>query len=128
LYTTVRQKWTPSAERMIESYIENEACDMYEDWDDRAWECIDKRGLVEEFQNWLDAAFSTGYATDYWTYDKSVIIDILPPKVEQEFNELTSKYGRTKGILIFQGMSAEEVTAMSDEDAEGAVEAMQHFL
>lgn len=113
---------------MIESYIENEACDMYEDWDERAWERINKRGLVEEFQNWLDAAFSNGYATDYWTYDKSVIIDILPPKVEQEFNELTSKYGRSKGILIFHGMSVEEVISMSDEDAESAVEALPDFL
>lgn len=126
--TIVRQKWAPSAERMIESYIENEACDMYEDWDERAWERINKRGLVEEFQNWLDSAFSNGYATDYWTYDKSIIIDILPPEVEREFNELTSKYGRTKGILIFHGMSVEEVISMSDEDAEGAVEALPDFL
>ncbi len=126
--TIVRQKWTPCAERMIDSYIENEGCDMYEDWDDRAWECINKRGLVEEFQSLLDEAFSTGYATDYWLCDKSVVIDILPPKVEQEFNELTSKYGRTKGILIFQGMAVEEVIPMSDEDAEGAVEALPYFL
>lgn len=126
--TIVRQKWAPSAERMIESYIENEACDMYEDWDERAWESINKRGLVEEFQSKLDAAFSTGYATDYWLCDKPVVIDILPPEVEQEFNELTSKYGRTEGILIFHGMSVEEVISMSVEDAEGAVEALPYLL
>ncbi len=82
--TITREKWTPNAERMLDSYIENEGCDMYEDWDERAWDCLPKE-VVEKIQKILDEAFSTEYATAYWICDMAVEIDILPPEVEREF-------------------------------------------
>lgn len=32
--------WNPDAKYMLENYIENEAGDMYEDWDDKATDCV----------------------------------------------------------------------------------------
>lgn len=46
----------------------------------------------------------------------------------KSFNELTNKYGYTKGSLIYLGMDENEVVAMSDEDAEGALEACSSFV
>ncbi|OAB36994.1 hypothetical protein PMSD_09970 [Paenibacillus macquariensis subsp. defensor] len=73
----IGQTWVPSAKRMIENYIENECDDMYEDWDERANDCITLEHQ-QRIQAVLDEAFSTGHATDYWTFDKPVEIDIKP--------------------------------------------------
>lgn len=48
--------------------------------------------------------------------------------MEQQFNELTEKYGYTKGSLIYIGMDENEVAAMSDEEAEGSFEALPHYV
>jgi hypothetical protein len=81
-YTIKRQRWQPSAKSMIEHYIECIYDEMYEDWDERAWECI-KPEQIERIQAVLDEAFDSDYATAYWTYDKPVEIDIFPPDSEK---------------------------------------------
>lgn len=79
-YTIKKKKWKPSADTMIESYIESEYDDMYEDWDERANDCITDE-VKSKIQAILDEAFKDDYATVYWTYEKPVEIDIFPPKV-----------------------------------------------
>jgi len=76
-YTIKRNKWTPDASSMIESYIENESHDMYEDWYDVAMERIDDQ-LTHQIQALLEQAFKGKDVTTFWTYDKPVEIDILP--------------------------------------------------
>jgi hypothetical protein len=67
--------WKPDAEYMIIQYIENEYQDMYEDWDERANDCI-KPEHIAKIQAVLDEAFSDGHATQYWMLDgPDVIID-----------------------------------------------------
>ncbi|MFY0521419.1 hypothetical protein ACOMCU_26920 [Lysinibacillus sp. UGB7] len=76
--TVIRQKWSPCANSMLDSYIDNEYQEMYEDWDDRAWDMVAKHDLENKIQALLDEAFESDYATAYWTYDKPVEIDIYP--------------------------------------------------
>lgn len=71
----VEKRWKPDAKWMLESYIENEYDQMYEDWDDRANDCI-KKEHIERIQAVLDEAFSGDSATVYWLLDGSVV-DIL---------------------------------------------------
>lgn len=56
-YTIKRRKWSPNARWMIENYIDNEHEDMYEDWDERAWDCIEKESAVTKVQKVLDEVF-----------------------------------------------------------------------
>lgn len=77
-YTVKRENWQPSAHSMIESYIENEYQEMYEDWNERAWDCVMNYGLVDKIQSMLDETFKSDYATRYWTYEEPVEIDIFP--------------------------------------------------
>lgn len=76
-YTVKHQKWQPCAKTMIENYIENESQDMYDDWDERANDCLTD-DVVQRIQAILDEAFATGHATDYWTFEQRVMIDIKP--------------------------------------------------
>ncbi len=76
-YTISYKRWYPSANTMIERYIESEYADMYEDWDERANECITEK-VISKIQKILDKAFNSDYATTYWTYDNKVEIDIFP--------------------------------------------------
>ncbi|MED3839760.1 Uncharacterised protein [Niallia circulans] len=48
-----RQKWSPNANYMVESYIELEAQEMYEDWDERAMDCMTDE-VIEEIQAILE--------------------------------------------------------------------------
>ncbi|MEK3838666.1 hypothetical protein [Paenibacillus sp. FSL R7-0128] len=67
--------WKPDAKYMIDQYIENEYQDMYEDWDERANDCITPEHIAK-IQAVLDEAFSDGHATQYWMLDgPDVIID-----------------------------------------------------
>ncbi|MNV92210.1 hypothetical protein D3C71_1867810 [compost metagenome] len=54
---------------------------MYEDWDERARDCI-KPEHIEKIQAVLDEAFKGGYETEYWTYVNPVEIDIRPTPVQ----------------------------------------------
>ncbi|RLJ90146.1 hypothetical protein [Planococcus citreus] len=72
--TIQRKRWKPSAERMVVAYIEQEYDEMYEDWDDRAMECL-KDEHYQRIQEVLDEAFKGDSATEYWSYEKDVIID-----------------------------------------------------
>lgn len=74
-----RQKWSPNANYMVESYIELEAQEMYEDWDERAMDCMTDE-VIEEIQAILEKAFNSDHATAYWTYENPVEIDIFPVK------------------------------------------------
>jgi hypothetical protein len=76
-YTLQHKRWHPSAASMIESYIESEYCDMYEDWDERANDCI-TQDVVNKVQSILNEAFKGDSATEYWSYIDPVEIDIFP--------------------------------------------------
>lgn len=77
-HVVTEMRWKPSAARMVERYIESEYDDMYEDWDDRANDCL-KQEYVDRIQAVLDEAFQGEYATKYWVLDgPEVIIDGLP--------------------------------------------------
>ncbi|MGC5327002.1 hypothetical protein [Brevibacillus sp. SYSU BS000544] len=76
-FTVKPERWQPSAERMIEVYLDNEYQDMYEDWDERANDCFTD-DVKQRIQAILDEAFSSSYATDYWTFEQPVLIDIKP--------------------------------------------------
>ncbi|MFW5438863.1 hypothetical protein [Paenibacillus apiarius] len=79
-HTVEHQRWQPSAKRMIENYIEDEYQDMYEDWDERAHDCITDE-VEKRIQGILDEAFSGDHATAYWTFEEPVMIDIYPNEV-----------------------------------------------
>lgn len=73
-YTIQRRRWQPSAQGMIDSYIENEGQEMYEDWEESAADCITP-DHVAAIQAVLDQAFEGDFATAYWTHEKEVLID-----------------------------------------------------
>ncbi|MEW9106795.1 hypothetical protein [Paenibacillus sp.] len=79
-HTTKSQRWQPSAQRMIEDYIDNQYPDMYEGWEDRANDCITE-DVLQRLQAILDDAFSSDHATVYWTFEQPVEIDIYPNQV-----------------------------------------------
>lgn len=70
-YLAVEQCWHPNAKRMIESYIEGEYDNMYEDWDERAIDAV--KPYIEQIQSVLDEAFSGDHATKYWTLEDKII-------------------------------------------------------
>lgn len=76
-YTIKKRKWKPNAHLMVERYIDNEFEDMYEDWDERAMECLNET-VIENIQQLLDEAFKGDHATVYWTHEEPVEIDIFP--------------------------------------------------
>lgn len=73
-------KWKPSAHDFLEYYIESVYQDMYEDWDNRAWNCVTDE-VVNKIQAILDETLDEA-TTDYWEFDfnKPVEIDIRPHK------------------------------------------------
>lgn len=73
-FTIQRKQWKPNAQRMITAYIEQEYDDMYEDWDERAMDCVSKT-VIDNLQQILDEAFKGETVTEYWSYEKDVIID-----------------------------------------------------
>ena len=79
-YTVIRHKWQPSAEGMIDSYLDNESCELYEDFYSAAMEEISKEA-IEKIQSILDEVFKNNSVSDYWTYEKPVEIDIFPSMV-----------------------------------------------
>lgn len=79
-YTVSRRKWQPCAETMIDSYLENESCDLYEDFYSVAMGEMEK-GAIEKIQSILDEVFKDNSVCDYWTYEKPVAIDIYPKMV-----------------------------------------------
>lgn len=76
-FTTKRKKWHPCAQSMIEDYIDGQSDEMYEDWIERAMDCVSDV-LVKNIQALLDEAFEGDGATVYWEFDKPVEIDISP--------------------------------------------------
>lgn len=76
-YTVVRHQWKPSAENMVDSYLENESCELYEDFYSVAMGEMEK-GAIDKIQSILDQVFDKNYVRDYWTYEKPVEIDIYP--------------------------------------------------
>lgn len=77
-YTVTRKRWVPDAHSMFDRYIDCERDDLYEDWDERAWDCIEKESAVTKVQKILDEVFKGDHATAYWTYENPVEIDIFP--------------------------------------------------
>lgn len=74
-------KWEPNAKDMLDGYIESIYQEMYEDWDDRAWNCITDE-VINKIQKILDETFDEA-TTNYWEFDfsKPVEIDIRPFKL-----------------------------------------------
>ena len=81
-YIVVEKRWRPDAKYMVQMYIEREYDDMYEDWDERAFECITE-DHIRRIQVVLDEAFAGDYATKYWEYGEPVEIDIFPSEGEE---------------------------------------------
>jgi hypothetical protein len=77
-YTIKADRWQPCADSMIEQYIETERDNMYEDWHERANDCLTEEHK-KKIQAILDDAFSGSYATEFWNYVHPVEIDIFPP-------------------------------------------------
>lgn len=73
-YTIQRKRWKPNAHHMIETYIDHQYDDMYEEWDTRAKECLNDEHY-QKIQEVLNEAFKGDSATEYWSYEKGVIID-----------------------------------------------------
>ncbi|MWV44807.1 hypothetical protein GRF59_14395 [Paenibacillus sp. HJL G12] len=74
-YVASEQRWKPDAKQMLREYIEIQYEEMYEDWDDRAYDCL-KQEHYDRIQAVLDKAFSSDHATKYWMLDgPEVIID-----------------------------------------------------
>lgn len=76
-YTIKPASWIPDAESMIDRMIDDTYDEMYENWDEKARDCVDKE-TVEKIQVLLTEMFAS--ARDYWEYDKPVEIDIFPTK------------------------------------------------
>lgn len=70
-----RKHWKPDARNMIDVYIENEYQEMYEDWDERAMDCISDE-IISKLQNVLEEALKGDSVTEYWNYTESVEIDV----------------------------------------------------
>lgn len=74
-YVCTPHKWKADAKRMIESYIDDQCQDMYEDWEEHAMDCLQQEHY-DRIQAILDEAFSSEAVTDYWMLDGAkVIID-----------------------------------------------------
>ncbi|WP_339321390.1 hypothetical protein [Paenibacillus sp. FSL W8-0194] len=74
-YVAVPQEWKPSAKQMVKSFIEDQYQDMYEDWDERAYDCL-KQEHYDRIQAVLDEAFCSDHVTKYWMLDgPEVVID-----------------------------------------------------
>ncbi|HIW31269.1 MAG TPA: hypothetical protein IAA29_00630 [Candidatus Paenibacillus intestinavium] len=69
------KRWAPDAKWMLSNYIENEYDQMYEDWDERANDCI-KKEHIDRIQAVLDDAFSGDSVSKYWLLDGPVV-DLL---------------------------------------------------
>ncbi|QNK89413.1 hypothetical protein H7992_07030 [Sporosarcina sp. resist] len=76
-FTVEKKRWQPCAQSMIESYIDGQSDEMYEDWSERALDCVSE-SLIDKVQKLLNGAFEGDDATVYWEWDKPVEIDILP--------------------------------------------------
>lgn len=77
-YVLKEKRWKPNARYMLERYIENEYDEMYEDWDERAMDCVKSHNLIERIQELFDEAFKGDHVSKYWTCEQKVEIDILP--------------------------------------------------
>jgi hypothetical protein len=80
-YTVIRRKWQPCAETMIDSYLESESCDLYEDFYSVAMGEMQKVA-IDKIQTILDETFKSSSTSDYWVYDKPVEIDVFPNVVK----------------------------------------------
>lgn len=90
-YVIERKRWRPNAATMISDYIEHESQDMYEGWDESAEMCINPE-VVAEMQNVLDKAFAGDFATEFYTYNEPVLIDVAALNViKQTREELKSR-------------------------------------
>lgn len=72
-YTVESRIWNPDANYMIESYIENEYQELYEDWDVRANDCITDEA-VKKIQEILDEIFNDVSVKNYWSLEKKIEI------------------------------------------------------
>ncbi|MCA1066091.1 hypothetical protein QTG56_25625 (plasmid) [Rossellomorea sp. AcN35-11] len=76
-YTIKKRRWEPDAGTMVENYLENESCDLYEDFYSVSMDEMEK-GAIERIQSILDETFKSKSICSYWTYEKPVEIDVLP--------------------------------------------------
>jgi len=76
-FTVKRGRWKPDAKSMIDSYLDNESCNLYEDFYSVAMSEMPK-GVIKNIQTLLDEVFENNSVCDYWTYENHVEIDIFP--------------------------------------------------
>ena len=72
-YVAVPETWTPDARSMLETYLENEYQEMYEDWDERAADCVTD-DVVQKLQAIMDDAFKSPNVKNYWSLGKRIVI------------------------------------------------------
>lgn len=73
-YTVSKQEWKPDAFAMIENYLEDESCEIYDGWIDNAFDCIDE-GVVGKIQKILDNVLGKKSVAEYWQLDERVELD-----------------------------------------------------
>lgn len=76
-FLPIDKKWTPCAEYMVQTYIEGEADEMYEDWDDKAVGCF-KQNDYDRIQSILEEVFARDNVIDYYEFGEQIEIDIMP--------------------------------------------------
>lgn len=79
-HTVKRHKWNPSAETMVDRYLDSESCELYEDFYSVAMGEMEK-DAIKKIQKILDETFKNNTVCDYWTYEEPIEIDIYPAKV-----------------------------------------------
>lgn len=71
-YVATEKRWQPNAKYMLERYIENEYDELYEEWDEKAFDCLNQ-DHYDRIQAVLDEAFKGDSATVYWVLDGPVV-------------------------------------------------------
>lgn len=79
-YTVVKHIWEPCAETMIDTYLDNESCNLYEDFYSASVRSLPQES-IEKIQSILDEVFKDNSVCNYSTYEEPVEIDIFPNKV-----------------------------------------------
>lgn len=75
-YIANKETWKPSAKSMVEQYLENESCEMYEDFEENMYHSL--KNVVPEIQKILDKALANDTACDVYRcdFERPIEIDI----------------------------------------------------
>lgn len=76
-FLPIDKNWKPSAQFMVQRYIDGEADEMYEDWDEKAARCF-KQNDYDRIQAILNEVFARDNVIDYYEFGEQIEIDIMP--------------------------------------------------